>query len=281
TNGHDVLRLSVEKHEFPVKHPLTKIALLWSHGTGFHKEMLHPLMRRFLHYLRSKAEYDHIHVDFISWDSRNHGDSARLTPNVTGNSTMTGLEIGLDAVQVIQKLKLKQEYDLVIGVGHSAGATALLLAEFIQPHIFDGICAIEPVLRTEILDQQKRAKLETCFKSLSTKPFWKKWHPEALNNFVKFGLYNTDENTVKLKCTKEQENLMYWNDNFDPFVCFATLRLLSIPTHIVLSNESSAHTIVLAPAKDVAKQSSMITTRVVDGSHMVPFEDPDVLGRGV
>lgn len=79
TEGHDVQRLAIEKHIFPALKPARqRIAFLWSHSNGFHKESLHPVMRRFLSNLRSKSGLDDVDVHFIAWDARNHGDSARL-----------------------------------------------------------------------------------------------------------------------------------------------------------------------------------------------------------
>lgn len=80
TEGYDVAKLVVEKHEFPApQQPAReKIAFLWSHANGFNKEVMHPLMRRFLTQLRKLEQYNHTDVHFIAWDARNHGDSARL-----------------------------------------------------------------------------------------------------------------------------------------------------------------------------------------------------------
>ena len=78
THGWEILRLAVEKHSFPppASKPSLKIAFLWTHGTGFHKEMLHPLMRRFSDQLRPIPRYNNVHFDFFAWDHRYHGDSA-------------------------------------------------------------------------------------------------------------------------------------------------------------------------------------------------------------
>lgn len=82
TEGWATQKLSVDKHEFPAgKKSNRKVAYLWSHSNGFHKESLHPLMRRFKDHLRSLREYDQTDITFISWDARNHGDSARLNEN--------------------------------------------------------------------------------------------------------------------------------------------------------------------------------------------------------
>jgi hypothetical protein len=79
TEGHDTMKLSAELHVFPCnKTPRQRMAILFSHSTGFHKESLHPVMRRLKTHLRSLSRYDDTEIHFVAWDARNHGDSARL-----------------------------------------------------------------------------------------------------------------------------------------------------------------------------------------------------------
>ena len=79
THGYKVQKLAVEKHVFPAPKTATqKYAFLWSHSNGFNKETLHPLMRHFLNHLRSQSHFDTIDIEFVAWEARNHGDSARL-----------------------------------------------------------------------------------------------------------------------------------------------------------------------------------------------------------
>lgn len=79
TDGYDKQKLVVDRHEYPAKKNANrKEAYLFSHSNGFHKEAFHPLMKRFIDHLRSLKEYDQTDITFISWDARNHGDSARL-----------------------------------------------------------------------------------------------------------------------------------------------------------------------------------------------------------
>lgn len=78
TAGYGTQKLVVNFHEFPVKNSNRKACFLFSHSNGFHKESFHPIMTRFIKYLRTLKEYDQTSITFVSWDSRNHGDSARL-----------------------------------------------------------------------------------------------------------------------------------------------------------------------------------------------------------
>ncbi|KAI9492141.1 Alpha/Beta hydrolase protein [Zychaea mexicana] len=247
TEGYDVLRIAVEKHTYPAPRPLPanlRIAFLWTHGTGFHKEMMHPIMRQFAAQLRATPKYNKVEFDFISWDQRNHGDSARLNHGLLGMNT-SWYDFGMDTIHIIDTLKLKRDYDKVIGIGHSVGATCMILAQFAQPGIFDGLCSIEPLVRGRVLDFEHRSKLpplvvtNACMESLRNRPFWKSLHPEVLENYVHYGLYTTDDGSVMLKCTKEQENLTYWGDAYDSYTAFMSLKNLSVPLHVVLSDEDN------------------------------------------
>ena len=76
----NVQRLVVEKHEFsaPTQPVNSKIAFIFSHANGFHKEMLHPLMKMTIEAFRKQQQYNQTQFDFYAFDARNHGDSARL-----------------------------------------------------------------------------------------------------------------------------------------------------------------------------------------------------------
>lgn len=89
TEGHDVQKLAVEMHEFlaPARQGNSnRIAVLWSHSNGFHKESLHPLIRHFVQYLRRQPQYNYSDIHCVAWDARNHGDSARLNEGTFKNT---------------------------------------------------------------------------------------------------------------------------------------------------------------------------------------------------
>ncbi|KAI8138864.1 Alpha/Beta hydrolase protein [Fennellomyces sp. T-0311] len=294
-HGYDVLQLVVEKHVFPATCSPARldIAYLWSHGTGFHKEILHPLMRRTIAKLRSLPNYDYVNIDFIAWDMRNHGDSARLNQGLYNDAEpLSWFDIAMDVTQIADKLKF-HDYDKVIGVGHSSGATAMLLAEAIHPKIFDGYYAIESIVRNYIPKRARKAQLpiikrtpkrrdtwsdrEACYKDLLRSPFWQKLHPEAVQNYLDYGLYDAEDGTVKLKCTRVQESLQHDGDMYPVFMAFSSLKSLSIPTHFVYCTEPASGTTLVSDAQDIKKQSPLITLSKLEGTHMLPAECPDMI----
>ncbi|KAI9495239.1 Alpha/Beta hydrolase protein [Zychaea mexicana] len=297
TTNHDTMRLAVERHEFPPpsgSSATARIAFLWSHGSGFHKELLHPLMRRFIERLRSKSVYESTHIDFIAWDNRTHGDSARLNHEYLDQYKVLWFDLAMDTLQVIRKMALgKEGYDKLIGVAHSIGASTMLLAEFIQPNIFDGICIMEPVIRNWALGPAEVGRYplitstlkrqdtwpdrEACRKTLRKNPVWRKLHPEALENYVNYGLYDTDEGKVKLKCPKKQESLLSQGATYDAYTSCMSLKMVSIPVHAVLCKQPMIDVTARSHPEDIGAQSAMVTVCVIDGWHTLPAEDPDRL----
>ncbi|KAI8145577.1 Alpha/Beta hydrolase protein [Fennellomyces sp. T-0311] len=300
TVGSDIQRLAVEKHEFPAPtQPATaKVAFLWSHANGFHKEMLHPLMRRTLDQLRTLPRYNQTDFHFYAWDSRNHGDSARLNDGHVHIPTFGWIDNAMDTIQVIEEMELKENYDKLIGVGHSFGGSAMIIAEFLFPKTFDGLCIPEPVIAKVIAPHELRKQAppivgalkrrdtwksrDACFKSLDGRPFWRDLHPEVLENYVNYGLYETSDGSVKLKCPKTEEHLVYMAGQFGSPVAYGSLRSLTIPVHIVHANKST----FTDPdtGADILAQSPMLTNAFVEGSHMVPGERnldvlvPEIIG---
>ncbi|KAI9492049.1 hypothetical protein BDB00DRAFT_766060 [Zychaea mexicana] len=161
TDGYKTQKLAVEKHVFPAPKPATqKYAFMWSHSNGFNKETLHPAMRNFANHLRSQAKFDHTDIDFVAWEARNHGDSARMNQG-TFIERYSWFDNVMDTKQVIDKMELKKGYDKFFGVGHSFGATSMLVCEFFFPKTFDGLCLIEPVIGDNIDDVEIRAQYPT------------------------------------------------------------------------------------------------------------------------
>ncbi|KAI8146537.1 Alpha/Beta hydrolase protein [Fennellomyces sp. T-0311] len=296
TEGYKELRLIVEKHEFPVVDQSfrRKIAFIWTHGSGFHKELLHPLMRRFIARLRSIYKYNDVHVDFIAWDKRNHGDSSRLNSGIQDETKpVSWMTAGLDLLQVIADAKQNTTYDKIIGIGHSSGACVTFLAEMISPKTFDGLCGIELIARDYIVDYATRESKslsisalkrrdtwpsrDECREKLLRHAFWRKFHPEAMDNYVNYGLYTAEDGSVKLKCTKQQEHAHIWGDVYVALIVFQSLKALSIPAHLIFCTESTKDIIINGAPDDMAMQSPLITLGTVVGSHMLPAENPDLV----
>ncbi|CAO3672384.1 unnamed protein product [Rhizopus stolonifer] len=194
TENYDCQFLSVERHDFPAVQSHEKIVFLISHANGFHKEIYRPMIQRLS--MRLSAKFQHLDLSFIAWDARFHGDSARLNKNQY-NPRYRWMDNALDTKQVIDVLGLN--HSKLIGIGHSFGATSMILLESFYPRTFDGLCLIEPVLSNTFLPTEIRLKApiyssirrrdewpnrEVCLNFLLERPFWKKFDKEALENYV-------------------------------------------------------------------------------------------------
>ncbi|EIE78717.1 hypothetical protein RO3G_03422 [Rhizopus delemar RA 99-880] len=278
TEGWEIERLAAEQHEFPATGKSHKRAVfLFSHGIGFNKEAYHPFIKRFVDHLRSLREYDLIDIHVVISDARFHGESARLNQGKF-SPTYRWIDNALDIKQVVDELKLKQNYDQLIAVGHSFGASSMILLQSFFPHTFDGLCLIEPALKNNFTPMEIRLKhpAEACLKSFSKGPFWSRFHPEALQNYVDYGTYDTDQGTIRLKCPKEHERRLYLSAFPEGFTAFNSARLLKVPVHYVFASLSSTLTSEIRESV-VPLNSEWATSTIVEGTHMLPCEVPDML----
>ncbi len=95
------------------------------HATGFCKEMWGPVVDP---HLLGQA--------VLAFDQRGHGDSAVPTP------PFDWWDLGRDTLQWRHRLGEGG----VVGLGHSSGATALMMAELLEPGAFQSLVLIEPVV---------------------------------------------------------------------------------------------------------------------------------------
>ncbi|CAO0793781.1 unnamed protein product [Mucor circinelloides] len=284
-------KLVVDQHDFPGRHSNKKVAFLFNHASGFHKEILHPVMRRLMEHLRSLREYDQTDITFISWDERNHGDSARLNEGYLSEQYRMS-DNAMDTKQVIDVFGLNTaKYDQFIGISHSMGSTTMLLCEYYYPGTFDGLCLVEPIISGSIHDSAYRSQfpvmaaakridewrsIDECRKSLTSKGFFKSFHSEALNLYLNHGLYETTYGTVKIKCPKQLEYIIYKHSTFETYICKRSLELLTIPVHVVFGDKSMFNFPELNGSIS-EKDSKMLTLDTISGTHMLPCENPQVL----
>ncbi|SAM04073.1 hypothetical protein [Absidia glauca] len=313
TLGYQVQKLVVEQHCFKAPHQpaLQNVALLFSHCNGFNKETMHPLIRRVVAGIHQQDQYKQTDLSVFAWDARSHGDSARLNEG-TFLDSYSWFDHAMDTQQVITSFGLQKEYDAVIGVGHSFGASAMLLLEFLFPNSFSGICAIEPVMANGIESVEKRAKSPilsslkrrdtwpnkmACYESLVSRPFWNTLHPEVLALYVNDALYETADGTVKLKTPKEQEYVsalvcimrhtktqfippssdqhLYTVGYFGGATAYSSLRAVTIPLELVYADKSTYVTVDPLALPDLNPKH--IRSTVIPGTHMVSNERPDAI----
>ncbi len=155
----------------------------------------------------------------LALDMRGHGASDR-SPN-----GRYGWELfAADVLSVVDGLGLADQPGGVTGVGHSAGATALLLAEAARPGSFSRIWAWEPIVAvpgsslrrqrsSELAQRALRrrshfASLDEARSHLEGRGLFAEFCPEAFEAFLSAGLV-ADGDGTRLACRAEDEAAAY------------------------------------------------------------------------
>lgn len=182
--------------------------LLMLHGTGMHGRCWAPVARRLTEGLRP-----------LALDMRGHGASG---PSVSGSY---GWELfAADALAVLDQLELGGKGG-VLGVGHSAGATALLLAEEARPDSFTRLWGWEPIMAVPGFDLTSRNSAQLAVRARKRRsqfgsPEEARAHfegrgqftefaPESLEGFLDGALVEAGDGTLRLACDPEDEARMY------------------------------------------------------------------------
>ncbi|MCK4792533.1 MAG: alpha/beta hydrolase [Desulfobacteraceae bacterium] len=255
------------------------------HGTGFVAATWRPIAEALM------KEY----VVFAI-DRRGHG---RSTVPKKGYEF---LDFAEDLAGFIEALGIQGAY----GIGHSAGATDILLAAGLLPHGFARVFAMEPTVQdptiewpTEIeLSEKQRAVIESrrrrceefasrdeVFERYSSRPPLNIWRSEILQEYVAHGFKEVGSERVRLRCSPDIEATMiesiyramancYHGDwRGDPFS-------LLLRIHCPVTVSSSAH----SPA--IYRKMAEIAARVIPharlfrfdrAGHYVPQANPEML----
>jgi pimeloyl-ACP methyl ester carboxylesterase len=177
---------------------------LLSHGTGFVAEVWDDIARELA------SDYT-----VYALDRRGHGDSHKPA---AGHYHF--LDFAEDVGTVIETLGLSNIY----GIGHSAGATDLLLAAKLKPTNFMRLFVMEPtvmnphVTRPDGKDVSDFAAVqnvlrrkvefdsaEAAFLRYRAAPAFEKWTESSLRAYIRHGFEPRPDGRVRLRCTPEIE----------------------------------------------------------------------------
>jgi pimeloyl-ACP methyl ester carboxylesterase len=177
--------------------------LLFAHATGFHGHVWLPMAR----------QLETFHT--FSFDERGHGDSRAPEPH-----EFDWHGFGDDVLATVDGFGLDRPF----GVGHSAGAAALLMAEAARPGTFRALYLWEPVVMPvdppigpsdnplSVGALRRRAVFPSRDEALAnyaSKAPFSVLHPDALRAYVDHGLADQPDGQVVLKCRPEDEAQMY------------------------------------------------------------------------
>jgi pimeloyl-ACP methyl ester carboxylesterase len=246
--------------------------ILFAHATGFCGPVWQPVARQL---------GDHRNV---ALDLRAHGRSSRPDD---GDLHWRGA--AEDLLAVVDAIGL----DDSIGVGHSMGGAALLLAEQARPGTFEALWLYEPIVITPSMREalagenslavsaaRRRRRFPSAraaFENYASKPPLDVLRPDALEAYVEGGFETLEDGSVTLRCAPEDES--------------ETFRMG--PTHDAAEHLGEVTCTVTVVKGRVEPGPAMFADAVADGlphgrlvqmpslGHFGPMEDPDAIAASI
>lgn len=181
----------------------------------------------------------------------------------------------------------------IIGVGHSIGGVATMMAAVERPDLFSRLILLDPVLlppkmlfmiklanlfhyrySTPLIKSASRRRKhfpsrEAAREQYEKKRAFKHWKPAFLDAYVECGFRPDKKGGVELSCSPELEISIYRSI---PINAWQYVKNLKTPT-LILGGEKT-DTLLPASRKKLAKRTPEIITKTVPGSHLFPFEYP-------
>jgi pimeloyl-ACP methyl ester carboxylesterase len=237
------------------------------------------------------AERLRAHFRVIAMDARGHGASSKPDPTTPGAYAWE--RFGEDAGEVARRLAAEHGGRIALGLGHSFGGTALMMAAAAAPARFEHLVLVDPVLPSP--DFFKQAALSENNRDLASsarrrrqvfgsraeaREVWSgrrafaDWQPRALDLYAEYGLAARADGSVELACPSEIEAVIF--DHARRFDAWSLAPRVSTPA-LILSAERGNFT--RAMYDQVAAR--MPDARVVDvpTGHLVPMERPDLVAE--
>ncbi len=250
--------------------------VLLAHATGFHGLVWRPVAERLVDTGRRVWS-----VDF-----RGHGDSDRSTEGYAWE------RFADDVGGVLAALGLDRDPDLVT-VGHSKGASALLLAEAARPGTIGRAWCFEPIVfpgarrdpdhdfPLAVGARQRRndwSDPEEARRSWGSRPPLAALHPDALAAYVEHGLRRRPDGRWELKCAPDDEAATYAHGPAHGL--WAALPEIRTTVQVVCGEQSDA--IPPALAARIAARLPHGHAEVMTGvGHFRPLEDPDAAAASI
>ena len=244
--------------------------LVLVHGTGFNGAVWAPIAKR----LRSRFHC-------VALDLRGHGDSG--TP---ASSDFGWHGFGQDVLAVVDSLGLMAP----LAIGHSAGVTALLLAEEARPGTFGAIYCFEPVMVPAdpplgpdpdswlAAAARKRrdmfASRTAAYEHYASKPPLDTLDRACLRAYVDHGFEDLADGTVRLRCRPEHEALIA--EMATEHDCFARLDRVTCP--VMLAGGEATEDFARSTEPVARRLTTDTRIHVLPGlGHLGPLQDPDAV----
>lgn len=209
-------------------------------------------------------------LDTVAWDFAGHGSAAALSMPVDwsdfGRQVLDETEPG------------------GVGVGHSMGAAAMVMAQVSDPDRFKAMVLIEPVIfpppferrehefsagalkRKSQFESKKAARANFADKAFGS------WDPRALDGYIECGFVG--EGAVSLACPPEVEAEIYWGSTAHD--TWAHLPEVQVPV-LVLAGADSSFWGEDQIREQAGRFASAGVEFVPDAGHFLPMEKPDLV----
>jgi pimeloyl-ACP methyl ester carboxylesterase len=244
--------------------------VLFSHATGFHGRCFDPHAKR-LGELHS-----------VTFDYRGYGDST-----IDDDWDVRWSAYGDDALCVARYAAAQGP---VIGVGHSMGGAALVMAALREPALFRALVLYEPIIfpptardpdapKPPLADGARRRRatfpsFDDALANYAAKPPLNVFHPECLEAYVRHGFRATPDGDVTLKCRPEHEARTYESGGLHE--TWDALGNLATPVWLV-SGVVHPFTPAAIAEQIATRLPEVHVVSWPDRGHFGPLEDPDRL----
>ena len=193
----------------------------------------------------------------------------------------------------------QEGYREVIGVGHSLGAVATMMAAVRYPDLFRALVLIEPVfLPPQILNMvavqpdaiesmpllaQTRHRRthwpdrQTAFDHFRRKAVFKRWPDTTVSDYVNYALHETEQSEVTLTYNREWEAFFYAHP---PLHVWDDITRVTQPTLAVRGAESDTLTRQSWQMWQELQPQAMYV-EIAEVGHMVPMEQPQSLAATI
>jgi pimeloyl-ACP methyl ester carboxylesterase len=246
--------------------------ILFTHATGFHGRVWDRIIER----LPNRR--------CIAIDLRGHGRSDKDLPSYDWR------RFGEDTALVAREMGLRE----TVGVGHSLGGHAMVLAAAIEPSAFATLVLLDPVIyiperydgaphHADFIARRKvRWKsAEEMFDRFSGRPPFSLWKPEILHDYCEYGLLPDGDEFI-LACPPAIEASIYERSNWPDADISVELSQVQAATTVMRSAKLMGREKfdLSASATDPSLAARMPNAKDVylpDSSHFIPMEHPKVV----
>jgi len=257
------------------------LALL-HHANGFCAATWAPVAER----LRSRFRV-------MAMDARGHGRSTKLADD----AAYAWPSFGGDAAAVARSLAEEHpDGRIALGLGHSFGGTALMMAAADHPDLFGRLVLVDPILPPpaaieKALDPRRPARgrsladrarrrrqefpdRETARAVWASKALFLSWDPRALDLYVAEGLRDRPDGGVELRCSARIEAAIFAQGR--GIDTWAIASRVKTPTLLLWAQRGDFPRIVF---ESVAERMDDALIHDVPSGHLIPMERPDLVAE--